>query len=120
MFNRASKNLFAVVLFCSALCAVRAADPLETYVAAPDKTYQWEIKSSEHTNGFTIAALKMTSQTWRTSAWTHTVQIVRPDKMRHPEIAFLFVTGDGANTVYMGMLAKLASEAGATAAFVTR
>ena len=97
-----------------------AADALERYVAAPDDSYQWKLKSSETTNGFTIATLSMTSQTWRTSAWTHIVQIVRPTQMRHPEIALLFVTGDGANKGYIPMLAKMASEAGAMAAFVTR
>ncbi len=120
MFNRICFHVCCVALCWSVTPLGRAADPLESYVAAPDQSYQWEIKTSERTNGFTLAALKMTSQTWRTSAWTHTVQIVRPDKMRHPEIAFLFVTGDGANQAYLPMLARLASEAGATAAFVTR
>lgn len=120
MFNRTRHVLGFLALGLSSCLSLHAADPLERYVAAPDAAYKWEIKSSERTNGYTLASIKMTSQTWRTSEWTHTVQIVRPDKMRHPEIAFLFVTGDGANTAYIGMLAKLASEAGATAAFVTR
>lgn len=98
----------------------RAADPLERYVAAPDNSFQWKLRSREDTNGFTTAALSVTSQTWRTSAWTHTVQIVRPNKMRHPEIAFLFVTGDGSGRSSIPMLAKIASEAGAMAALVTR
>jgi PhoPQ-activated pathogenicity-related protein len=104
----------------AAFCPVRAADPLEAYVAAPDTSYKWEIKSSLKTNGFTTTAISLTSQTWRTSVWTHTLQVVRPDKMRHPEIALLFISGDGSGSRYIPVLAKLASEAGASAALLTR
>ena len=106
----------ALVLFT--VSVVRAADPLERYVAAPDDAFKWEVKRTVNTNGFTTATLSMTSQTWRTSAWTHTIQIVRPNKMRHPEIAFLFVTGDGAGRTETLLLAKVAAEAGAVAAVV--
>lgn len=119
-FKAASLHHWLFAFAILATLSLRAADPLERYVAAADATYKWSIKSSENTNGFTLATLSMTSQTWRTSAWTHTVQIVRPNKIRHPEIAFLFVTGDGANKAYVPMLAKISSEAGALAAFVTR
>ena len=112
--------LATLFLLLTRVPQLSAADALERYVAAPDAAYKWKIKDSETTNGFTIATLSMTSQTWRTSAWTHIVQIVRPEKMRHPEIALLFVTGDGSNKGYIPMLAKMASEAGAMAAFVTR
>ena len=113
-------RLSLVLLLLVAGTRLSAADALERYVAAPDAAYKWRLKNSETTNGFTIATLSMTSQTWRTSAWTHVVQIVRPTMMRHPEIALLFVTGDGSNKGYIPMLAKLAGEAGAMAAFVTR
>jgi len=96
-----------------------AADALERYVAAPDDTYKWTIRSTARTNGFETVAIAMTSQTWRTSTWTHVVTIVRPDKIRHPEIAFLFITGDSGRS-YVPMLAKVASEGGAIAAMVTK
>ena len=102
-----------------AATTVFAADPLQRYVAAPDDTYNWTVRSTTRTNGFTTVAIAMTSQTWRTSAWTHVVTIVRPDKMRHPEIAFLFITGDSGRS-YVPMLAKVASEGGAIAAMVTK
>jgi PhoPQ-activated pathogenicity-related protein len=97
-----------------------AADPLEAYVAAPDDAYKWELKRTETTNGFVIAGISMTSQTWRTSTWTHAIQLVRPVKMRHPEIALIFVSGDGSGKSYVPILAKLASEAGATAALLSK
>ena len=109
-------HAFLLAVASSAL----AADPLERYVAAPDNAYQWKLRTREDTNGFTTASVSMTSQTWRTSTWTHAIQIVRPNKMRHPEIAFLFVTGDGSGKSYIPMLAKVASEGGAIAALVTR
>jgi len=108
------------------LCAIAftlpafAADPLERYVAAPDNSFKWDVKSHDATNGFEMATLSVTSQTWRSNAWTHTVQIVRPAKVRHPEIAFLFITGDGLGKSSVPMLMKLANEAGAVAAMVTR
>ena len=109
----------SVALFFSTAAGF-AADPLERYVAAPDSAYKWELKRSETTNGFTMAAISMTSQTWRTSTWTHALQIVRPLKMRHPEIALVFISGDGSGKSYIPILAKLASEAGATAAYLSR
>lgn len=96
-----------------------AADPLERYVAAPDDTYKWTVRSTTRTNGFTTTAIAMTSQTWRTSAWTHVVTIVRPDKMRHPEIAFLFITGDSGRN-FVPLIAKVAGEGGAMAAMITK
>lgn len=118
--SRGSHQLFGVLaLFASAVSAL-AADPLERYVGAPDSAFEWKLRSREDTNGFTTASVSMTSQTWRTSTWTHALQIVRPNKMRHPEIAFLFVTGDGSGKNYIPMLAKVSSEAGAIAALVTR
>jgi PhoPQ-activated pathogenicity-related protein len=110
--------LLALGLF--SVVATFAADPLERYVAAPDDAYKWELKRSETTNGFTTAGISMTSQTWRTSTWTHAIQIVRPVKMRHPEIALLFISGDGSGKNYIPILAKLASEAGATVAYLSK
>ena len=111
--------LFAATLIFLTV-AGRAADSLEAYVAKPDDSYKWALKSRVDTNGFTTATLQMTSQTWRTSAWTHTIQIVRPNRIRHTDIAFLFITGDGTGRTETMLLAKLAAEAGATAAVVTR
>jgi PhoPQ-activated pathogenicity-related protein len=116
---RWSLFLPVLALFLTHL-AVCAADPLEKYVAARDDAFKWTVKNTVTTNGFTTATLNMTSQTWRTSVWTHTIQIVRPMRVRHPEIAFLFVTGDGSGRTEMMLLAKVAAEAGAMAACITR
>lgn len=122
MINRALRRWHVTVCLMVLAIPLRAAaaDPLERYVAAPDDTYKWTVKSRETTNGFITATLSMTSQTWRTSAWTHTIQIVRPTKVRNPHIAFLFITGDGSGKREQIILAKLAAESGAMAACVTR
>ena len=112
-------RVLAVLLVLTTLLA-HAADPLERYVAAPDASYQWKVASRTNLNGFAAATVSLTSQTWRSNVWTHTVQIVRPEKVRHPEMAFLFITGDGSGRSYIPMLMKLAEEAGAVAALVTR
>lgn len=117
---QAARRLSLAALFFSLGLSAFAADPLEAYVAAPDPAFKWELKKTETTNGFTTASISMTSQTWRTSTWTHAIQLVRPVKMRHPEIALIFVSGDGSGRSYLPVLAKLASEAGATAALLSK
>jgi PhoPQ-activated pathogenicity-related protein len=62
----------------------------------------------------------MTSQQWREHTWTHRMQIVRPDTVRNPDVAFLFVTGDGDGRSSLPMLRLVAERAGAIAAVVTR
>src|SRR3954452_23140628 len=109
------KPLVAAIALLFFTLAAFSADPLERYVAAPDDSFKWEAGRRMKTNGFDLATLKMTSQTWRSNVWTHTLQVVRPAKVRHPEMAFLFVTGDGTGRNYIPMLMKLANEAGAVA-----
>jgi PhoPQ-activated pathogenicity-related protein len=93
---------------------------LENYVQAPDSAYAWKKRAPQETNGVTVTQVDLTSQKWRDSVWTHTVQIVRPAKVRNPDIAFLFVTGDGSGSRTVPMLQTLADRAGAMAAVITR
>jgi len=93
---------------------------LENYVQAPDSTYSWKKRTTTETNGVTVTQLDLTSQKWRDSVWTHTVQVVRPAKVRNPDIALLFVTGDGNGTRNLPMLQIFAERAGAMAAVITR
>src|SRR5688500_8183105 len=93
---------------------------LENYVQAPDSAYTWKKRGTQETNGFAVTQLDLTSQKWRDSVWTHTVQIVRPAKVRNPDIAFLFVTGDGSGSRTLPMLETLAERAGAMAAVISR
>jgi PhoPQ-activated pathogenicity-related protein len=111
-----------ILTFCAALALSLSAHggALEKYVQAPDSAFGWKKRGSQQTNGVTVTQVDFTSQKWRDSVWTHTVQIVRPAKVRNPDIAFLFVTGDGSGSRNLPMLQTLAERAGAMAAVITR
>jgi PhoPQ-activated pathogenicity-related protein len=102
------------------LAATGWAGPLEDYVRHPDTNFAWKIIGQHQTNGFSFARLEVTSQQWREHAWKHSVQVVRPAKVRNPQIAFLFITGDGRGTREMGIISALAERAGAVAAVVSK
>jgi PhoPQ-activated pathogenicity-related protein len=93
---------------------------LENYVTKPDTNYSWTVVTNRTADGFSATHVKLTSQNWREGLWTHHLQIVRPPKIRNPQIAFLFITGDGDGLKSVDMLRLLAERAGAVAAVVTR
>src|SRR5438105_9945152 len=102
---------FAAPLFAGAL---------EDYVKKPDTNFSWTVITNADLQGVSVTQLKLTSQQWRESKWTHHLQVVRPEKMRNPQIAFLFITGDGDGKNNIEMLKILAERAGAVAAVVTK
>src|SRR4030095_6937138 len=87
----AFRSLGPLVFLFTALLARGGA--LEDYVGQPDTHYSSETADERKTNGFTIAHLQMVSQQWREHALTHHLQLVVPEKVRNPDIAFVFVTG---------------------------
>jgi PhoPQ-activated pathogenicity-related protein len=104
------------------LAAARAfaADALENYVRREDGSFKWEVVHRVHPGGASLDQLQLTSQTWHDHVWQHDLLILRPEKVRNPDIAFLFITGDGDGKKYLGLLKTLADSAGAVAAIVTR
>ena len=111
---------FAVVsAFCAAL-HVQAADALSNYVFAADSNFGWKQIAQTNIDGLTVTRVELVSQKWRDSVWTHTVQIARPAKVRNPEWAFLFVTGDGSGSRTLPILKAVAERAGCIAATVTK
>ncbi|HEY2952012.1 MAG TPA: PhoPQ-activated protein PqaA family protein [Verrucomicrobiae bacterium] len=96
------------------------ANALETYVRRADTNHTWKLLDHRHTEGCTIAHLEMISQNWRDHRWLHHMQIVKPDKMRNPHLAFLFVTGDGEGNSSIALLQLVAERAGVMAAVVSR
>ncbi len=97
-----------------------AANALETYVHQPDDTFAWEIEGLTSNEQFTLTRVKMQSQTWRGHPWHHEVKIIRPHRLRHPEIALLFINGDHSDPNTAAMLQTLADRAAAVVAEVTR
>lgn len=119
MPNPALTNALVIAgLLCGAPATLAGA--LEDYVKQADDHYAWKQVEQKQEGGFTISHLELTSQKWREHLWQHNVQVVRPDKVRHPGIAFLFISGDGRGTRNIDMLKTLAERAGALAAVVTR
>ena len=118
MNSKCMRYLALPILILTALLARGGA--LENYVKQKDDAFAWKQVDQIKTNGFTVAHLELTSQKWRESVWTHNLRIVRPDKVRNPDIAFVFITGDGSGTRYLSLLQTVAERGGAIAAVVTR
>ena len=73
-------------------------DALSNYVYSADQHFSWKRLDRTNTDAVIINHLDLKSQKWRETVWNHHIKIVRPAKMRHPEFAFLFVTGSGNGT----------------------
>jgi len=96
------------------------AGALEDYVNKPDPHFQWNQVDQQKSGEFTVTHLEMVSQQWREHLWEHHLQVVRPDRVRNPDLAFLFITGDGDGAKSLGLLKTIAERAGVIAAVVTR
>ena len=86
------------------------AGALEDYVQRADTNYSWKKLEQRRVVDFTITHLQLVSQQWREFTWTHDLQVVRPDKVRNPAIAFMLVTGDGTGQRQVGTLQRLARD----------
>ncbi len=114
---RAALCLAAFALFTHSGAGAGA---LENYVGRADTNHAWKVLDQKHTEGCTITHVEMISQKWREHSWLHHMQIVRPDKLRNPHIAFLFVTGDGEGRSSIALLQLIAERAGCIAATIAR
>ncbi len=108
----------AILLFP---CAVTRAEPgaLEAYLATPDSSFSWQVVD-QSPGDLSVTHLELHSQTWRGHPWTHHLQIVRPKNTTHPELAFLYITGDGDGRRDLSFLKTVAERAGIAAAVLTR
>jgi PhoPQ-activated pathogenicity-related protein len=96
------------------------ANPLEQYVQQADTTFSWKRTEHKRLAHATAYHLELISQSWRGQFWSHHLQVVRPDTVRNPGLAFLFITGDSAADRDLRMLETVAERAGAIAAVVTK
>ncbi len=113
------KPLFAVWLLVALVPRSRAG-ALEDYVNKPDAFFNWKRTEQKKAEWGTVTRLEMVSQHWRDQFWSHYVVVVRPKVVRNPEIAFLFITGDGDGEKSVDMLRTIADRAGAVAAVITK
>ena len=93
------------------------ADALADYVNRPDDSFAWKKIGQRAADPPDVVRLDCTSQTWRGHAWHHQLLLARP-KLRNPDIAFLFITGDGDVGRQLGLLQTLAERAGSIAAAI--
>jgi PhoPQ-activated pathogenicity-related protein len=93
---------------------------LRAYVEQRDSTFAWKEVKRRDLDGVTAIRLDLTSQTWRDNVWRHQILVVRPEKVRNPDIALLFITGDGDVEKEFDMLRTLALRAGAIAAIINK
>jgi PhoPQ-activated pathogenicity-related protein len=111
-----------VIALTAALClepiASYGANALEKYVEGPDPTFAWTIDTQTANDNAAVTQIVMRSQTWRGNLWKHEVMIIRAQRMRHPEIALLFISGD--NRTPISTLQMMADRAGAVVVELTR
>ncbi len=120
-----STNMMKRLLVAYGCCwlvsaALVHAGALENYVNQPDDSFSWKKLEQRQVEGCEVTHLELISQTWRGHRWQHHLQVVRPAKVRNPDIAFLFITGDGQGTRNLALLRTLAERAGAIAVVITR
>lgn len=110
----------AFVLISSLACspATLRAEALEKYVRQKDTGFGWKCLEQKKIQNATVAHLEVVSQTWRGRLWSHHLHVVRPDTIRNPQTAFLFVTGDGNGSEEIEFLYLIAQKAGAIAAVI--
>src|SRR5262245_16193436 len=94
-------STFAALAQAPAPASVKTA--LDKYVEAPDPSYKYELVGKTQGAGYTTYILKMTSQTWRSTAevdrnvWWHWMIMVKPDEVKSSK-SLLYITGGNNNS----------------------
>ena len=115
-FGTAAPGFVALILCLNGPAILNAADALEAYVKQLDTNYSWKELARTNVGGLSAAHLQLQSQQWREHSWRHNLRIVRPQEVRNPKMAFLFITGSGSGERYLAMLRAIAEQAGVVAA----
>ena len=97
-----TNRLFLAAILIAALGtdrASRAGLDLDAFVKRTDPSYAWKVVETKSLpGGVTAHQIRLTSQTWQGSAWTHDLQIYEPAEVKYPDHMLLFITG-GANKI---------------------
>jgi PhoPQ-activated pathogenicity-related protein len=120
LLQRVSFRLLLLgVILLSLLQAPARGGALEDYVGQADDSFSWKLTGKEEADGFTISRIDLISQKWRDTVWSHKLVVVRPKTVRNPDIALLFITGNGNGDRQIPVLKMLAERAGAVTAVIT-
>jgi PhoPQ-activated pathogenicity-related protein len=113
----------AGVVLIGAACASVQAGALEEYLARPDKSFNWKRTEQKKAAGGTLTHLELVSQTWRGQFWSHHLLVLRPQAVRYPDFAVLFVTGgsyNAPNEKDLGLYETVARQAGVITAILNK
>jgi PhoPQ-activated pathogenicity-related protein len=110
---------FVFIFFLMFSTTTLFAEALENYIKEKDARFMWKCTKQKKLRDATVLHLEMVSQTWHGLLWNHHVQVIYPGVIRNPEIAFLFVTGDGDGSKEIESLYFIAQRAGTIAAVIT-
>lgn len=110
------KRMFVVLGLLIGIALSPGIAALEEYVKAADPAYQWVKSVEQKIPEGTLVEITMVSQKWREFEWKHRLRMVKPETVKHPELAILYITGSGDGREELQRLAKVAAEVGAIAA----
>jgi len=105
-------------LLALGLCGPLQAGTLEDYVRQPDASFAWSVRERSDMSGLDVATLDLTSQTWHSNRWAHTLYIATPRNLRHPDTALLQITGSVGKD-HLPAVKLLAERSGARVAVLT-
>jgi PhoPQ-activated pathogenicity-related protein len=116
---RQSKFWFFLFLACAHV-QTAFGSALETYVRRPDPHFNWKRTERKAIGSVTVTHLEMVSQHWRDQFWSHHLQVLRPNQIRHTDTALLYVTGDGDGSRNLPALLPVAERIGAMVIVLTQ
>jgi len=83
----------AAVAASAATSTDDVAGALARYVAKPDDTFKWEVRTRYRAKGADAVELVMQSQTWQDVTWKHQVVLIKPRSLDKADHALLIVGG---------------------------
>ncbi|MCX7599530.1 MAG: PhoPQ-activated pathogenicity-related family protein [Armatimonadetes bacterium] len=103
-----TKAAGAVICFALGLatCAPAAAD-LFSYLAKPDDSFAWELRSVEELPQGKVYDIHLVSQVWQGITWEHQVQVYEPANVAYPDVMAMLITGGraGQESRTLGLMA---------------
>lgn len=73
-----------------------AAADLFSYLAKPDDSFAWELRSVEELAQGKVYDIHLVSQVWQGIKWEHQLQVYEPTNLAHPDVMALLITGGSA------------------------
>lgn len=102
---------------CLIACTVARAD-VAAYVAKPDASFKWAVKTKAESALGTVYDLTLTSQTWQGIQWDHGLQVYVPTGVKPTATMFLWNQGGKPSTGASTFGLLLASKMKAPVAFL--